>query len=171
MADFNIKPIGTEVRPVQGASLGDMINIARGAQQYQQAKQINPLELQRQQQATRTGEIALSVEEQKDKERINMQRVMTDPSLYSTDGKYDPNKATKIATQVAPMTGLSYLKDMAGSFGAQETFKTAQTGAESSAMDFANKQVNAIAGRLTRCYKCLFFVVCIEASQHWWRNQ
>jgi hypothetical protein len=149
MADFNIKPIGTEVRPVQGASLGDMINIARGAQQYQQAAQVNPLALQQQQQATRTGEIALSVEEQKNKERLNMQSVMTDPSLYSTDGKYDPVKAAKIATQVAPLTGLAYLKDMAGSFGAQETFKTAATGAESSAMDFANKQVNAVAGRLT----------------------
>jgi hypothetical protein len=45
MADFNFKPIGTEVRPVQGASLGDMINVARGAQAYQQAQQINPLEL------------------------------------------------------------------------------------------------------------------------------
>ena len=48
MADFNFKPIGTEVRPVQGASLGDMINVARGAQAYQQAQQINPLELRQQ---------------------------------------------------------------------------------------------------------------------------
>jgi hypothetical protein len=149
MADFNIQPVAGQIRPVQGASLADMVNIARGAQQYQQAAQINPLALQQQQQTTRTGEIALSVEEQKDKERLAMQRVMSDPSLYSTDGKYDPNKAAKIATQVAPMTGLSYLKDLAGSFGAQETFKTAATGAESSAMDFANKQVNAVAGRLT----------------------
>jgi hypothetical protein len=149
MADFNITPVAGQIKPVQGASLGDMINIARGAQQYQQAAQVNPLELQQKQQATRTGEIALSVEEQKDKERINMQRVMTDPSLYSTDGKYDPTKAAKIATQVAPLTGLAYLKDMANSFGAQETFKTSATGAESSAMDFANKQVNAVAGRLT----------------------
>ena len=139
MADFNIKPIGTEVRPVQGASLADMVNVARGAQQYQQAAQINPLALQQQQQATRTGQIALSVEEQRDKERLNMQSVMTDPSLYSTDGKYDPNKAAAIATKVAPMTGLSYLKDMAGSFGAQETFKTAATGAESAQMEFAKK--------------------------------
>jgi hypothetical protein len=107
------------------------------------------LELQQKQQATRTGQIALSVEEQRDKERLNMQSVMTDPSLYSTDGKYDPNKAASIATQVAPMTGLAYLKDMAGSFVAQETFKTAATGAESSALDFATKQVNAVAGRLT----------------------
>jgi hypothetical protein len=149
MADLSLTPVAGQIKPVQGPSLADMMNIARGAQQYQQAAQINPLALQQQQQATRTGEIALSVEEQRDRERINMQRVMTDPSLYSTDGKYDPNKATKIATQVAPMTGLSYLKDMAGSFGAQETFKTAATGAESSAMDLANKQVNAVAGRLT----------------------
>ena len=149
MADLSVTPVATQIKPVPGMSLGDMINVARGAQQYQQAAQINPLALQQQQQATRTGEIALSVEEQKDKERINMQRVMTDPSLYSTNGKYDPAKATAIATQVAPMTGLSYLKDMAGSFGAQETFKTAATGAESAQMEFANKQVNAIAGRLT----------------------
>jgi hypothetical protein len=149
MADFNITPVATQIKPVPSMSIGDMINVARGAQQYQQAAQINPLALQQQQQATRTGEIALGVEEQKDKERINMQRVMTDPSLYSTNGKYDPAKATAIATQVAPLTGLAYLKDMAGSFGAQETFRTAATSAESSAMDFANKQVNAVAGRLT----------------------
>ena len=149
MADFNITPVATQIRPVQGASLADMVNIARGAQAYQQTQQLNPLALQQQQQTTRTGEIALSVEEQKDKERLAMQRVMSDPSLYSTDGKYDPSKAAKIATQVAPMTGLSYLKDLAGSFGAQETFKTAATGAESAQMEFANKQVNAVAGRLT----------------------
>jgi hypothetical protein len=149
MADLSFTPVAGQIKPVQGASLADMVNIARGAQQYQQAAQINPLALQQQQQATRTGEIALGVEEQKEKERINMQRVMTDPSLYSTNGKYDPAKATAIATQVAPLTGLAYLKDMAGSFGAQETFKTAATGAESSAMDFATKQVNAVAGRLT----------------------
>jgi hypothetical protein len=149
MADLSLTPVATQIKPVQGASLADMMNIARGAQAYQQAAQINPLALQQQQQATRTGEIALTVEEQRDKERLNMQRVMTDPSLYSTDGKYDPNKAASIATQVAPMTGLSYLKDMAGSFGAQETFRTAATGAESSALDFATKQVNAVAGRLT----------------------
>ena len=84
MADLSVTPVATQIKPVPGMSLGDMINVARGAQQYQQAQQINPLALQQQQQATRTGEIALSVEEQRDKERLNMQRVMTDPSLYST---------------------------------------------------------------------------------------
>ena len=149
MADLSVTPVASQIKPIPGMSLGDMINIARGAQQYQQAAQINPLELQQKQQATRTGQIALSVEEQRDKERLNMQRVMADPSLYSTDGKYDTAKATKIATEVAPLTGLSYLKDMAGAFGAQETFKTAATGAESAQFDFANKQTIGIANRLT----------------------
>jgi len=149
MADLSITPVAASIKPVQGASLADMVNIARGAQQYQQAAQINPLELQQKQQATRTGQIALSVEEQKDKERLNMQRVMSNPSLYTTNGVYDPDKALAITTEVAPLTGMSYFKDLAGSFGSQETFKTSRTGAESSALDFATKQVNAVAGRLT----------------------
>ncbi|NDD52675.1 hypothetical protein EBZ39_02140 [bacterium] len=149
MADFNIQPIGTQIRPIQGMSLGDMINVVRGAQAYQQAEQTNPLALQQQQQAARTGQIALSVEEQKDKERRNMQAVMANPSLYTTNGEYDPVKAAKITSEVAPLMGLSYLKDMAGSFGAQETFKTSAIGTRSAEQDFANKQVLGIASRLT----------------------
>ena len=47
MADFNIRPVATDIKPVQGMSLADMVNMARGVQQYQQAGQTNPLELQR----------------------------------------------------------------------------------------------------------------------------
>jgi hypothetical protein len=126
-----------------------MLNIARGAQAYQQAEQLNPLAVQQQQQAARTGQIALSVEEQRDKERRNMQSVMADPSLYTTNGKYDPAKAAKITSEVAPLTGLNYLKDMAGSFGAQETFKTSAIGTQSAEQKFANEQVLGIASRLT----------------------
>ena len=147
MADFT--PVASQSRPPQPLSLGDMLNIARGAQAYQQAEQLNPLTLQQQQQAARTGQIALSVEEQKDIERRNMQSVMSDPNLYTTNGKYDPAKAAKITSEVAPLTGLNYLKDMAGSFGAQETFKTSAIGTQSAEQDFANKQVLGIASRLT----------------------
>lgn len=149
MATFNVPMLGTEIKPVPQTSLGDMLGIARGAQAYQQAEQVNPLALQQQQQAARTGQIALSVEEQKDKERRNMQTVMSDPNLYTTNGKYDPAKAAKITSEVAPLTGLSYLKEMAGSFGAQEGFKTAETGTQSAQMKFANEQVLGVAGRLT----------------------
>ena len=97
MADFNFKPIGTEVRPVQGASLGDMINVARGAQQYQQAAQVNPLELQRLQAETN---VATGTER---------------PRITSSE----------------------------------QAAQTAQVGTQSAQLDFANKQVNAVAGRLT----------------------
>jgi len=130
-------------------SLGDILNIARGAQAYQQAEQLNPLAVQQQQQAARTGQIALSVEEQRDIERRNMQTVMADPRYYTTNGKYDPAKAAKITSEVAPLTGLNYLKDMAGSFGAQETFKTSAIGTQSAEQRFANEQVLGIASRLT----------------------
>jgi hypothetical protein len=112
MADFNIKPIGTEVRPVPSMSLGDMINVARGAQQYQQAAQINPLELQQKQQAVRTGEIALGVEEQRDKERKNFQTFMSDPTNYMTDNKFDDLKFNTAIPQIMPLTGVPAIKDL-----------------------------------------------------------
>jgi len=112
MADFNIKPIGTEVRPIQGASLADMVNVARGAQQYQQALQINPLELQQKQQATRTGEIALGVEEQKNKERTNFQTLMSNPEEIMTDGRFDPAKFTSMIPKIMPLTGVPAINDL-----------------------------------------------------------
>ena len=45
MADFT--PVALGVKPPQGMSLGDMLNVANAAQQYQQARQLNPLALQK----------------------------------------------------------------------------------------------------------------------------
>jgi hypothetical protein len=45
-------PVALGIKPPQGMSLGDMLNIARGAQEYQQAQQLNPLALQRAQAET-----------------------------------------------------------------------------------------------------------------------
>ena len=47
MADLSVTPVGTQVRPVQGMSLGEMISAARGAQEYSQALQLNPLQLEK----------------------------------------------------------------------------------------------------------------------------
>jgi hypothetical protein len=85
MATFNVPMLGTEVKPVPQTSLGDMLNIARGAQQYQQAQQINPLELQAKQQATRTGEIQLGVVEQANKERLLQMKFLQDPKNWQDD--------------------------------------------------------------------------------------
>ena len=112
MADLSITPVATQIKPVQGASLGDMINLARGAQQYQQAAQINPLELQQKQQATRTGEIALGVEEQKNKERLNFQTLMSNPEEIMTDGRFDPVKFTSMIPKIMPLTGVPAINDL-----------------------------------------------------------
>jgi hypothetical protein len=41
------EPVALGIRPPQAMSLGDMLGLARGAQAYQQAEQINPLALER----------------------------------------------------------------------------------------------------------------------------
>ena len=115
MADFNFKPIGTEVRPVQGASLGDMINVARGAQAYQQAQQINPVELQTaQQQLSRLQQLT-------------------------------PEEVTRARAEANVATGTERPRITSSEQAAQ----TAQVGTQSAQLDFATKQVNAVAGRLT----------------------
>jgi hypothetical protein len=50
MADFSI-PTLPQITPPQQMSLGDMVNTARAAQAYQQAAQVNPLDLQAKQMA------------------------------------------------------------------------------------------------------------------------
>ena len=119
MATFNVPTIGTEIKPVPQSSLADMLGIARGAQAYQQAQQVNPLLLQQQQQTTRTGEIALTVEEQKDKERRNMQTFFADPNNFQTNGRIDIDKINKVVPTIAPLTGSEYINKYTTLGGAQ----------------------------------------------------
>lgn len=120
MATFNVPMLGTEIKPVPQTSLGDMLNIARGAQQYQQAQQINPLELQAKQQATRTGQIQLGVTEQQDMERRNLQTFFSDPNNFQTDGRIDIDKINAEVPRIAPLTGPDYVQKIT-------TLGTAQT--------------------------------------------
>ena len=115
MADFNIQPVATQIRPVQGASLADMVNIARGAQAYQQAQQINPVELQTaQQQLSRLQQLT-------------------------------PEEVARAQAEANVATQTQQPRIRSAEAGAQ----TAETGTQSAQLDFANKQVNAVAGRLT----------------------
>jgi hypothetical protein len=101
-------------------SLGDMLNIARTTQQYQQAEQLNPLAVQQQQQLTRTGQIQLGVAEQADKERRNMQTFFADPNNFQTDGRIDIDKINAQVPKIAPLTGADYISKFS-------TLSTAQT--------------------------------------------
>ena len=122
MADFNFKPVASQIQPTPQMSLGDMMNVARGVQQYQQAeqvnplllqeaqqkveqaRQINPLLLQQGQQATRTGEIALSLEEQKNKERLGAQQFFSNPNNFQDEtGMIDLKKINE-SSHLFPLT-------------------------------------------------------------------
>ena len=140
MADFNFQPVASQVKPVPQMSLGDMMNVARGAQQYQQAEQINPLLLQQSQQAveqakqinplllqqanqqveqakqmnplllqsqeqsTRTGQIALTLEEQKNKERMGAQQFFSNPQNFQDEtGMIDLKKINE-SSHLFPLT-------------------------------------------------------------------
>jgi len=142
MADFNITPVATQIRPVQGASLADMVNIARGAQAYQQTQQLNPLALQQQQQTTRTGEIALGVEEQKNKERQEMQSFFADPNNFQTNGRIDIDKINAVVPKIAPLTGADYISKYS-------TLGQAQTQAISAKQNLTQDQRNMIAQRFS----------------------
>ena len=96
MATFNVPMLGTEIKPVPQTSLGDMLNIARGAQQYQQAQQINPLELQAKQQATRTGEIQLGVAEQRTKNAAICKRSLLTLIIFKPMGALTLTRSTRL---------------------------------------------------------------------------
>jgi len=142
MADFTVPMLGTEVKPVPQTSLSDMLNIARGAQQYQQAQQINPLELQAKQQSTRTGEIQLGVAEQADKERRNMQTFFADPNNFQTNGRIDIDKINAVVPKYAPLTGSEYINKYT-------TLGNAQTEAIKAKQGLTQEQRSMVAQRFS----------------------
>ena len=98
-------------------SLGDMINMASGIQNYQQAQQLNPLQLERakaelqtSQQTAGKGEIELSQAQQANKERQNIANAIAkNPELFQTNGRFDPNKLMAQLPVLAPMTHTDYI--------------------------------------------------------------
>jgi len=142
MADFNVPMIGAEIKPVPQTSLADMLGIARGAQAYQQAQQINPLELQAKQQATRTGQIQLGVGEQADKERSNMQTFFADPNNFQTNGRIDIDKINKVVPTIAPLTGSEYINKYT-------TLGNAQTNAIDAKQKLTQDQRQMVATRFS----------------------
>jgi len=64
MADFGIKPdIALGVKPPATMSLGDMLNVARGAQSYQREKELYPELIKKTQQEVRSGELGIAEKE------------------------------------------------------------------------------------------------------------
>jgi hypothetical protein len=142
MADFSVNPIATQIKPPEGISIGDMLNLARGAQAYRQAEAINPLQLQQNQQLVRTGELALGVEEQKNKERQAKQQFFSNPENWQTNGRIDMDKLNSQLPSIAPLTHQDDLSKYS-------TLGKAQTEAIDSKQKLTQEQRSMIASRFS----------------------
>jgi hypothetical protein len=111
-------------------------------QTYEQAQQINPLAVQKATQEARVGEIALSVDEQKNIERTNMQTFFADPNNFQTNGRIDLDKINSVVPKIAPLTGTEYINKYT-------TLGTAQTQAIDAKQKLTQDQRSMIAQRFS----------------------
>lgn len=98
---LTVEPIGTSVKPVPGMTLGEMVNMARGAQAYQ------------------TGKIALSVEQQKDEERKRKIEFFSRPENFMSNGRIDLDKLNAELPRIAPLTAGDEIQKYSTLAGAQ----------------------------------------------------
>lgn len=106
--DINpVQPVGAQVKPVEGMSLGDMVNIARGMQAY------------------RSGAITLFKQEQENQERLAAQQFFANPENFQTGGRIDMAKVNAAIPQIAPLTGRDIMKNLADVSSAQTQADTA----------------------------------------------
>jgi hypothetical protein len=90
----------------QTTSLGDMVNMASGIQNFQQAQQLNPLALEK-------AQIENQVLRQTNDERLKMQEFIQNPDNWQTDGIMDLKKINKLG-EIAPLTGPARIKELTG---------------------------------------------------------
>lgn len=123
MADLSVTPVAQNIKPMPTMSLGEMINFARGAQQYQ-----------------REG-ISLTLEQQQEAERKRITDFLSRPENYQTEGRVDINKLNAEIPKIAPLTGADWMQKYT-------TLGNAQTQAISAAQNLTQTQREMIASRL-----------------------
>lgn len=121
---LNVTPVAGQVKPVPGMTLGEMVNVARGAQQYK-----------------REG-ISLTLEQQQEKERQGLQEFLARPENFQTEGRMDLNKLNAEVMRIAPLTGADVVSKLTG-------LSTAQTQASQAAQNLTQTQREMIASRLS----------------------
>ena len=104
MADFSMN---VNYAKPQTTSLGDMVNMASGIQNYQQAQQMNPLALEK-------AQIENQVLRQKNDERLKLQEFTSNPSNWQTNGRIDMDKINAVIPKIAPLTGADVISSLSG---------------------------------------------------------
>lgn len=122
MADFSMN---VNYAKPQMTSLGDMVNMASGIQNFQQTQQMNPLALQRAQQeveqarqlnplALEKAQIENQVLKQKNDERLKLQEFTNNPANWQTNGRIDMDKINSAIPKIAPLTGADVISSLSG---------------------------------------------------------
>lgn len=124
MADLSVTPVAQNIKPMPTMSLGEMINFARGAQQYQ-----------------REG-ISLTKEQQEEVERKRVIEFMARPENFQSDGRIDINKLNAEIPKIAPLTGGELIRKYSD-------LSTAQTQAERAIQDMTTSQREVVGSTLS----------------------
>ena len=136
----------------QTSSLGDMVNLASGMQNFQQAQQLNPLLLQRTQQeveqarqlnplALEKAQIENQVLRQKNDERLKLQEFTSNPTNWQTNGRIDMDKINAVIPKIAPLTGSDVINSLSG-------LSKSQTDATKAKNGMTQELRQVVAGRL-----------------------
>ena len=104
MADFSMN---VNYAKPQTSSLGDMLNMASGMQNFQQAQQMNPLALEK-------AQIENQVLRQKNDERLKLQEFTSNPDNWQTNGRIDMDKLNSVIPKIAPLTGPDVISSFSG---------------------------------------------------------
>jgi hypothetical protein len=104
MADFSMN---VNYAKPQATSLGDMLGMASGIQNFQQAQQLNPLALEK-------AQIENQVLKQKNDERIRLQEFTSNPANWQTNGRIDMDKINSAIPKIAPLTGADVITSLSG---------------------------------------------------------
>lgn len=131
MADFSMN---VNYAKPQGSSLADMVNMASGIQNFQQAQQMNPLALEK-------AQIENQVLRQKNEERLKLQEFTSNPDNWQTNGRIDMDKINKVIPTIAPLTGSDVISSLS-------QLHTSQTNATKAKNEMTQDMRKIIAGRL-----------------------
>ena len=118
----------------QTTSLGEMVNIAGGIQNFQQAQQLNPLALEK-------AQIENQVLKQKNDERLRLQEFTSNPDNWQTNGRIDMDKLNSAIPKLAPLTGSEVITSFSG-------LHKSQTDATKAKNDMTQNMRQIVAGRL-----------------------
>jgi len=125
--------VAAGIRPAEGMKLSDIMSLASNAQTLHQAKQLNPLQLEK-------AQIELNQIRETSPLTIRQQAAATKLAEETLNPKIEAEKAKSEKEVKTVQSIIEKAKSEAA---------TAATGSESAAFKFANEQTNAIAGRLT----------------------